>query len=75
MSVGFYPNVEKHRHAANISVNKLAREADIDRASLSRMIIGKMPVRDVTVRSVINILNARYNLGLEFDQEFVQVDR
>ena len=59
------------RLEAGLSQNGLAREADLDRATVSKAENGK-DVRELTVARMLNVINEKLNLTLKADDVTAQ---
>ena len=71
MAVGYYNNCKAHLEQVNVTVAAASRGANIDQASIRRMINRNAPSRDTTVRGLIIFLNNHYKIGLIFTDEFL----
>ena len=60
------PGLKALRLKAGFSQNKLAREADLDRNTVSAAESGK-PVQELSVSKIIQALNGKLNMELSFD--------
>jgi predicted transcriptional regulator len=53
----FYRRAKQHRVEAKLSQNQLARKAEIDRATVSKVENGLLDVTDIKIRAMIDALN------------------
>ena len=71
MENGFYINCKNHLDKANVAVAAAARGAEIDAASVRRM-IRQEPCRRTTIVKLITYFNREHGMKLRPEEEFSQ---
>jgi predicted transcriptional regulator len=61
-------SISELRLQANLTVNKLATLAHIDRATVLRAQEGQ-PVQDIKAKAIVDVLNERLGLSLDFRRD------